>query len=638
VVMHPWTGEFAEARNVGLDRARGAWILYIDADERLRPISREQVRARLEAAPEVALRVRLRPSAGMTPYWEYRLWRSDPRIRFVGKMHEKMTGAIRAVADEDRRPIGESELFLDHVGYEGDQTHKHRRNLPLLRAGLADDPNDPYSWHHLAVVLDGLGEREESEAALHEGLRVARRTRGTAGVLPFLRLILDRIERGIDPSDVLEEALGRYPDSFGLAWLKVLSDMKAGHYEEALRRLEPFDVDPDMPAEDATAYPTELFAARAAEARATCLFRLGRYEEAAGAYADVERFEPSEPAHRLKRALAEHRARRAGSNAPPPSGLKWPARALLRGLTLGIGGVPVAVSATDAMRAAAVRALFGRLAPTDEDPRARIAFGGHCPPLPGRDPDVSVGPIRLWYDGATMSIAHGRAIGARVEPGLGILGGYNTIENLTLVFRDLAPLMLAGLLGPHGRFMVHAGALQRDGRAALVIGGTGRGKSTLVLGALLDGWSVISDDLVVVCASPSGPLVTGIPKPLLVPGEVLGEQLRSSASPADQRGRFLVPFGAWDAEPRPVELVVVVDHGDSPAAEAEPIDRRRLLEVLIGCRLSPDPAHVRAYFRLAASLLDVPAFCLRHSRRPELRAREAAAALAALRDPPRVAV
>ena len=35
VVHHPWREDFAEARNVSLDRATGRWILYIDADERL---------------------------------------------------------------------------------------------------------------------------------------------------------------------------------------------------------------------------------------------------------------------------------------------------------------------------------------------------------------------------------------------------------------------------------------------------------------------------------------------------------------------------------------------------------------------------------------------------------------------------
>src|SRR6202035_889807 len=80
VQVHPWQGDFSQARNIALELAGGTWILYIDADERLRPLEPDSVRARLRAASEVALRVRLRPFARATPYWETRIWRADPRI------------------------------------------------------------------------------------------------------------------------------------------------------------------------------------------------------------------------------------------------------------------------------------------------------------------------------------------------------------------------------------------------------------------------------------------------------------------------------------------------------------------------------------------------------------------------------
>ena len=41
VDLPPWRGDFSEARNVALEEARGEWILYLDADERLRPVDRD---------------------------------------------------------------------------------------------------------------------------------------------------------------------------------------------------------------------------------------------------------------------------------------------------------------------------------------------------------------------------------------------------------------------------------------------------------------------------------------------------------------------------------------------------------------------------------------------------------------------
>jgi tetratricopeptide (TPR) repeat protein len=628
VHFQPWNGNFAQARNAGLEMANGAWILYVDADERARPISPDAFRTRLEAATEVALRVRLRPFAGATPYWEYRLWRSDPRIRFAGKMHEKVTRAIRSVSEAEDRRIGESELFLEHVGYDGDQSRKHARNLPLLRAQLADDPVDPYGWHHLAVVLDALGESDESEAALEHAVRVARDTDGGGGILAFLRLIRHRRERGEDTTEVLEEARARYPDSVALSWLKILAEIKAGGYEQALVWLELFDADPDMPIEDTVAYPSELFGPRAVEARALCQFRLSRYRESAEAYAALERLEPDEPAHRLKRAVAEYRAARqrpeelAALPPTPPTGFRWPARALLSGLAIEIGDVSVGVTATDAMRASAVRALLGRVAPSDRDPVVHLHFCGHRLAPPARDPDDRAGELRIWHDDQALEIAYGGDVGARVEAGQGTLGG--SAADLRRVFHQVGPFMLGSLLAPHGHFVVHGGAIQKDGKAVLVLGGSGLGKSTLIVAALQDGWGVLTDDLAVIRSGPTGPLVSGIPKPLVVPGEVIA----GTPWPSDARARVTVPFEAWDRGSHRVGAVLVVGHGDGPAATVEPIDRPQLLGALYDSMLSRQPSNMRRFFSLAAMLCDVETFRLRHSRVPEVRVRQAAEAIA----------
>ena len=42
ILEHPWEG-FAVQRNVGLDAARGEWILEIDADERVTPRLRDEI-------------------------------------------------------------------------------------------------------------------------------------------------------------------------------------------------------------------------------------------------------------------------------------------------------------------------------------------------------------------------------------------------------------------------------------------------------------------------------------------------------------------------------------------------------------------------------------------------------------------
>ena len=71
-----WRHDFAAARNRSLDLAGGDWILYVDADERVRPGDHGGVRRWLAAAERcAAARVRFVPRVGWTPYREFRLWR-----------------------------------------------------------------------------------------------------------------------------------------------------------------------------------------------------------------------------------------------------------------------------------------------------------------------------------------------------------------------------------------------------------------------------------------------------------------------------------------------------------------------------------------------------------------------------------
>jgi tetratricopeptide (TPR) repeat protein len=313
VIHHPWRDDFAEARNIGLDAAQGDWILYIDADERLAPTDPEAVEQLLQGADEVAFRVLLRPDLKSTPYYEYRIWRHDPRIRFRGRIHEKVTPAISAVARADRRPITDCELLLTHVGYDGDQAHKHRRNLPLLRAELAHGSDNLFNRHHLSRVLQGLDEKEEAGQVLTEATELARKTPSDPlGVLVFTDLVRLRDEQGEDVTELLAEARGRYPHNKFLWWVQAAHHIKQSRYAEALElldRLLAVDL-ATLPAEG-VAYDARLFGEFAQQARGVCLFRLGRYREAADAYAEASRANPANVEYRSKYTLARGRAGQA---------------------------------------------------------------------------------------------------------------------------------------------------------------------------------------------------------------------------------------------------------------------------------------------------------------------------------------
>ncbi len=313
VIDHPWREDFAEARNVSLELARGEWILYIDADERLAETDRVTVEKLLQSADEVAFRVLLRPMLNTTLYREYRLWRNDPRIRFEGIIHERVVPAIHRVADQDDRPIGDCELLLEHVGYEGGQDHKHLRNLPLLRAEVPRDPHNLFKRHHLARVLEGLGQEDEAAAVLADAAELARSMPGDPlGVLVFVDLVRVCSDQGEDVTELLAEALGRYPNNKLLWWIQAAEHASHGRYDEALELLDRLlAVDVSVLPDEGPAYDRRIFGEFAHEARGLCLFRLGRYAEAAEAYGQASDIDPANLAYRAKRHAALGRAARA---------------------------------------------------------------------------------------------------------------------------------------------------------------------------------------------------------------------------------------------------------------------------------------------------------------------------------------
>jgi tetratricopeptide (TPR) repeat protein len=317
VVSRPWRGDFAAARNEALARARGNWILYIDADERVAPVSPAERDRLLSDDSVVAYTVRFRPRSGFTRYREHRIFRNDPRIRFHGVIHETMLPGIRAVAAADGLRVLPSTVAIDHLGYDGDQRRKHARNIPLLRARLADDPDHGYSWQHLGHALEGVGDDEGARHAWLGGVEAARR-RAVAFApdsLSYVALMHRELARGADVTPLLDEAIARYPDNHAVRWIEARALLRRGLAAEALPIFAGLtEVDTEaLVEEDPLAYDGRIFGAWAIAGLGLCCFRLGRYGESARHYARAEALAPEDPGHAVRRRLAEARARRASA-------------------------------------------------------------------------------------------------------------------------------------------------------------------------------------------------------------------------------------------------------------------------------------------------------------------------------------
>jgi hypothetical protein len=172
VVERPWDDDFSAARNASLAMAHGQWIVVLDADEMVSPAFVSEVRALAQDADAGAATVRMLNTLahGRTRSADLlRVFRNDRRIRFRHRVHEEVESAVASYLESNvllkRTLVGE----VVHLGYERARAAargKKARDQALLRAAVADDELDLYSWLKLMELArfwsdEGLG----SEAA-----------------------------------------------------------------------------------------------------------------------------------------------------------------------------------------------------------------------------------------------------------------------------------------------------------------------------------------------------------------------------------------------------------------------------------------------------------------------------------------
>jgi tetratricopeptide (TPR) repeat protein len=306
VIAFDWSGDFSAARNAGLEAVSSDWILYIDADERLRLPDGGKLADYIQPAA-LAHYIKFRPKTGYTCYREARLFRRDPRLRFAGRIHETMTPILKEISALEGLSIVPSRVEIDHIGYDADQSQKHVRNLPLLESAVRTEPERVYYWHHLAETLAAIGRPEEALKAAARGLIASERDgsekQRADGSLIFQTMARLLRESGGDALALIDRGLARVPEDYGLRFLRGLALLDAARPLEALglaeqlRQIEPDDLDGGL-----LAFDRAIFREKACEVAALASLRLGQRDAASGWFAEAFRLAPEIHAYRLKAA------------------------------------------------------------------------------------------------------------------------------------------------------------------------------------------------------------------------------------------------------------------------------------------------------------------------------------------------
>jgi len=259
LLRHAWREDFAAARNISLDAATGDWILWMDADERLRPEEHGRLRRLIErnaSADAFLVPIRSETPAGAQVTRAHRLFRNRKGIRFSGRIHEQVSPSFaRAGAREG--PC--FDFTIDHLGYNfsADKLRsKYERNLRLLNAAKRQDPRDAYVRFCLGQALLLLGNAADGEKEVRAALGetpsepVSRRLPDDIRAAAFNNLAQCALGRGAP-----EETLQRCAESLRICPKQVMAHLMAyhahqrlGHTEQALHALIAADRLLDQPA------------------------------------------------------------------------------------------------------------------------------------------------------------------------------------------------------------------------------------------------------------------------------------------------------------------------------------------------------------------------------------------------------
>lgn len=178
VFKYKWNDSFSDARNYALEKATKQWVFFIDADEYLNDISKQELSNTINMFNHFPLKDSLVLSPSITNHngdnllTVKRIFLKESNIKYFGLVHEEPR--------KDNHLIG-GEVFnisvdieLNHDGYLEEiveQKGKTTRNVLLLKKMIEMEPDNP-RWKYFLIRDSGLDylTPEEMESMIKEAI------------------------------------------------------------------------------------------------------------------------------------------------------------------------------------------------------------------------------------------------------------------------------------------------------------------------------------------------------------------------------------------------------------------------------------------------------------------------------------
>lgn len=237
-----WRDDFAAARNVSFDHARGDWLFWMDSDDVISPDCGRRLRelADGEHAEDLlgyVMQVHCpgRDAHDVTVVDHVKLVRNRPDLRFEFRIHEQILPAIRRAGGE----VAFTDIFVVHSGAdqsEAGRRRKRERDFRLLDRELRDRPDHPFVLFNLGMTHVDAGQHAAAVACLVRCTEVSRP--GESHLRKAYALLIGALSQ-LDRHDEAEEWSRRgrrlFPDDKELLFREAILHQRAGRLVEAER-------------------------------------------------------------------------------------------------------------------------------------------------------------------------------------------------------------------------------------------------------------------------------------------------------------------------------------------------------------------------------------------------------------------
>ena len=236
-----WRSDFAEARNFSLKKARGDWILWLDADEVVDMADFSSLRDNLDKGASPLILIPMLHFYGEEPADEKRVYlssavrliRNRTGIRFTGKIHESLVLdapglSLPAEAKHSMRIL--------HYGYmESALKRKGDRNLTLLLEEKSEQRDNAWLDYHLAAEYYRRGKYADAFQSVNGSIiGFLRRKLLPPPIVYKLKYdILITTKNYEAAHSGIEKAISLYPDYVDLHFYQGIVQYARGEYGKA---------------------------------------------------------------------------------------------------------------------------------------------------------------------------------------------------------------------------------------------------------------------------------------------------------------------------------------------------------------------------------------------------------------------